>query len=123
MKKKILIVDDAEELLELTIRLLSARGYDVIPLRDGDRAVETIKKESPDLVIMDMLLPGKDGSEICHEIKSDEKIRHIPVIIATGQVIDEEITGADAPFLKADDYLSKPFEIEELLKKVNDLIS
>ena len=122
MKKKILIIDDADELIELTKRLLTARGYDVIGLNDGDRAIETIQKESPDLVIVDMLLPGKDGKEICSEIKSNDAIKQTPVIISTGQFIDEAITAPGAGLKKADDYLGKPFEIEDLLAKIKNLV-
>ena len=121
MKKKILIIDDQEDLLELTQRILQSRGYDVVTMTDGEDALNIIKKETPDLVLMDMLMPGKDGAQICQELKSDSSTRNIPVILATGQFLDEQefsqegITGAD-------DYLRKPFEIEELLAKVENLI-
>ena len=122
MKKKILIIDDAVDLIELTKRLLTTRGYEVVALSDGEFALETIKKESPDLVIIDMLMPGKDGSEICHEIKSNSTIKQMPVIISTGQIIDDDITRTQEGFFKADDYLSKPFELEELLGKIKNLV-
>ena len=122
MKKKILIIDDADELIELTRRILTSRGYEVIGLTDGDVAIQTIKKESPDLVIIDMILPGKHGTEICHEIKSNETIKQMPVIISTGQFIDEDITRSAEGFKQADDYLSKPFEIEDLLAKIRNLV-
>ena len=122
MKKKILIIDDAADLIELTKRLLTTRGYEVLTLNDGNLAIETIQKESPDLVIIDMLMPGKDGTEICHEIKSNTSIKQMPVIISTGQFIDEEMTRGQDGFKKADDYLSKPFELEELLGKIENLV-
>ena len=121
MKKKILVIDDQEELLELTMRILQSRGYDVITLVDGEEALHTIKKESPDLILMDMLMPGKDGAQICQEMKSDSSIRHIPVILTTGQMLDESEFSQEG-LTGADDYLMKPFEIEELLAKIENLL-
>ena len=121
MKKKILVIDDQEDLLELTRRVLQSHGYEVLTLNDGENALETIKKESPDLVLMDMIMPIKDGAQICQEIKSDTSVRHIPVILTTGQMIEkseysqEGLTGVD-------DYLMKPFEIDELLAKIGNLL-
>ena len=122
MGKKILVIDDQEELLELTRRLLQSKGYEVITLVDGTNALDIIKKELPHLVLMDMIMPDKDGAQICQEIKSDTSIRHIPVILTTGQMFDaaeysqEGLTGAD-------DYLMKPFEIDELLAKIENLLA
>ena len=121
MKKKILVIDDQEDLLELTRRVLQSHGYEVLTLNDGENALETIKKESPDLVLMDMIMPIKDGAQICQEMKSDTSVRHIPVILTTGQMIEkseysqEGLTGVD-------DYLMKPFEIDELLAKIGNLL-
>ena len=121
MKKKILVIDDQEDLLELTRRVLQSHGYEVLTLNDGENALETIKKESPDVVLMDMIMPIKDGAQICQEIKSDTSVRHIPVILTTGQMIEkseysqEGLTGVD-------DYLMKPFEIDELLAKIGNLL-
>lgn len=122
MGKKILVIDDALDLIELTKRLLQSRGYETSSLTDGDQALEFIKKDPPDLIIMDMLLPGKDGTQICHEIKSDPSLRHIPVILSTGQVINDDDLAAEG-LLKPDDYLTKPFEIDDLLNKINHLLS
>ena len=121
MKKKIVVIDDQEDLLELTRRLLEARGYEVVTSTDSKNALGLIKKELPSLIIMDMLMPDKDGAEICNEVKSDTAVAHIPVILATGQMI------GDAELLQeglkpANDYLIKPFEIDDLLTKIKDLI-
>ena len=122
MKKKLLVIDDQEELLELTRRVLQSRGYDVITLADGEEALHTIKKESPDLILMDMLMPGKDGAQICQEMKSDSSIRHIPVILTTGQMLDENEFSQEG-LTGADDYLMKPFEIDELISKIENLLT
>ncbi len=122
MKKKILVIDDQEDLLELTQRILLSRGYEVITLTDGEDAINVIKKESPHLVLLDMLMPGKDGAQICQEMKSDSSIHHIPVILSTGQMFDENEFSQEG-LTGADDYLMKPFEIDELLSKIENLIS
>ena len=121
MKKKILIIDDQEDLLELTRRVLQSRGYEVLTLNHAEIALETIKKEFPDLVLMDMIMPVKDGIQICQEMKSDAAVRHIPVILTTGQVMEESEyskEGSTAP----NDYLRKPFELDELLSKIGNLL-
>ena len=121
MKKKILLVDDQEDLIELTRRLLQSRGYEFIGLTEGEGALEIIKKESPDLVILDMIMPGKDGAQICKEMKSDTTTRHIPVILSTGQMLKAGDFSQDG-FTEADGYLMKPFEIDEMINKIKDLL-
>ena len=121
MKKKILVIDDQEELLELTSRVLQSRGYDVITLSDGENAIAVIKKESPQLVLMDMLMPGKDGAQVCQEMKSDSAIRNIPVILTTGQMLDESEYSQEG-LSGANDYLKKPFELDELLSKIEKFL-
>ena len=122
MKKKILVIDDEEYLLELTQRLLRSSGYEVITLANGTNALNLIKKELPHLVLMDLLMPDKDGSEICQEMKSDAAIQHIPVILTTGQMLDQA-EYSDKESIRADDYLMKPFEIDDLLAKIEKLLT
>ncbi len=122
MKEKILLVDDQEDLIELTRRILQPRGYEVVGLTDGEEALDVIKKESPNLVILDMIMPGKDGAQICQEMKSDATTRHIPVILSTGQMLKEGDFSQEG-LAEADGYLIKPFEIEDLLNKIQNLLS
>ena len=122
MPKKILIIDDADDVSELTQRVLTTRGYQVITLADGSQVFETLQTQKPDLIILDMLLPDKNGDEICHEIKSDSNYKHIPIIITTGQAIVDESQQEIPGLLRPDDYLPKPFEIEELLDKIENLL-
>ncbi len=120
--KKIIIVDDTIELLELSKRLLEKRGYTILTLSDSRGAFALIQKEKPDLVIMDMLMPDKDGAEICKELKNDPALKKIPVILSTGQMLEQsEIASPET--IGADDYLMKPFEIEDLLEKINKWLS
>ncbi len=122
MRKKILVIDDQEDLLELTRRLLESSGYDVITLADGTNALDLIKKELPHLVLMDMIMPEKDGGQICQEMKSDAATHHIPVILTTAQMMDTS-EYSDEQSIGADDYLLKPFEIDDLLSKIGNLLA
>ena len=121
MARKILIIDDAEDLIELTRRFLESRGYEVKTMTQGAGAVQAIKDDPPDLIIMDMLLPDKDGSEICTELKSLEATKNIPVILSSGQFLqDADLTSQG--YAKPDDYLMKPFEIDDLLSKIKKFL-
>lgn len=120
MKKKILIIDDSKDILELTTNLLNSRGYSVTGLSDGRLALSTIETNRPDLIVLDMLLPDKNGSEICHEIKSNEATKHIPVIISTGHTNMGEYD--DRELLKPDSILIKPFELDELIKTIDHFL-
>ena len=120
MPNKILVIDDAEDLLELTRRLLESRGYQVIPLLDGDQTLAVMRTEQPNLVILDMLMPGLTGDELCNAIKNEPDLKNIPVIITTGQFLEESSHPPD--FKKADSYLRKPFEPEDLLTQVRQFL-
>lgn len=118
MPKKIIVVDDETHLLELTKNVLEKRGFTVFTFQDGEKVLTEIKRISPDLIILDDLMPGKNGSDICHEIKTNPITQNIPVLIATGLSLEEN----NPTLLKPNGYLKKPFEIEELVKKVILLI-
>jgi len=118
MNKRILIVEDSPDILEIMEKTLQARGYDVTALKDGGKALQCIESKLPDLVILDMILQDKTGSEICHEIKTCEKTKHIPVIIATGHInSDHSEYNRDS---QPDDYLIKPFAMEDFIRKIED---
>lgn len=121
MSKKILIFEDEETIIELTKSLLEKRGYEVRAFTDGHNAFAAIEKERPDLVILDNILPGDNGLNICHAVKSSPSTRHIPVIISTGASFLQE-TLQEAHLLPPNDYLIKPFEIDDLIQKVEDLL-
>lgn len=123
MKKKILIIDDSLDILEMTRSILQTRGYDILTLSDGSRVLETVRTQRPDLIVIDMLLPDKNGDQLCSEIKSEENLSHIPIIITTGQAIVEESSQEIPGMFRPDDYLSKPFEVDDLLGKIQDLLN
>jgi two-component system, OmpR family, alkaline phosphatase synthesis response regulator PhoP len=123
MGKKLLIIDDEKDILELTSRFLKSRGYDIIALTNGDEAYRITQSQHPDLICTDMMLPGKFGNEICREIKSDPALKHIPVIITSGRMDEgKTVNGKPDPF-GADCYLIKPFEIDDLLAAIEQLLN
>lgn len=120
MGKKILVIDDEPDLLKIATFRLKRSGYDILTAVDGREAVDILKNETPDLILLDLRLPAIDGYEICRRVKSDERTKNIPVILftasATASVADRiKETGAN-------DCLIKPFEPETLLEKVKKLI-
>ena len=118
MKGKIMVVDDEESLVRLITYNLNKEGFNTIAAYDGDEALNLIIQEKPDLIILDLMLPGKDGLEICRELRS-KKIR-TPIIMLTAR--DEEIDKVLGLEMGADDYVTKPFSIRELSARVKAVI-
>jgi len=113
--KKILIVDDNELMIEVMTYILINNGYEVIALTDGTGVFNNIKINHPDLVILDAILPGMDGREICQLIKLNRATKDLPVIMCSGdESIDETLKQKGAP----NDILHKPFDINSLIEKI-----
>ena len=112
MKKKILIIDDERPVRELIHRYLTSKGFEVLMAADGLEGMERVKKDHPDLVFLDILMPGKDGLEVLTEIK--QSFPDLPVIMLSA--LAEEETAKEAIRLGAYDYATKPFKLESLLK-------
>lgn len=113
MKKKILVVDDEQPIADILKFSLEKEGYEVICAYDGEEAIELAEKESPDLILLDIMLPYKDGMEVCREVR---KTSEIPIIMLTAK--DSEIDKVLGLELGADDYVTKPFSTRELLARV-----
>ncbi len=121
MAEKILIVDDEEDIVTALSIRLKAMGYDVITAFDGMSGLSKAREESPDLMLLDIMLPKLDGYKVCRMLKFDEKYRQIPIIMITAKVADNnkkmgEEMGADA-------YIIKPFNPEELMNKIKELLA
>ena len=115
-KKKILVVDDEVELVKaIEIRLLK-EGFEVITATDGEEALKKARKEKPDLLILDLMLPKMDGYKVCRLLKFDQKHRNTPVIMLTARA--EERDRNLGMEMGADEYMTKPFEWDGLLQKV-----
>jgi len=120
MRQKILIVDDENDILTLLEYNLQKAGFHVISAQDGPEAVNAAKKERPDLIILDIMLPSMEGTEVCKILKGNETTRHIPVIMLTakGEEVDR-IVGFE---LGADDYIIKPFSPREMVLRVKAVL-
>lgn len=119
MSTKLFIIDDDDSLSELMKNVLEMKDYHVLTYKTGEKALKELEQEQPGLIILDNLLLGQRGSDICHQIKSTPSTSKIPIIMTTGQTVIEEMDDEEAELLKPDDYLIKPFEIEDLLQKVS----
>ncbi|MDK8677573.1 response regulator transcription factor [Corynebacterium tuberculostearicum] len=115
---KILVVDDEQAVRESLRRSLRFNGYEVLTANDGLEAVETVRTENPELLILDVMMPNMDGLEVCRTLRSEGWDRPILVLTARDGVSDR-VAGLDAG---ADDYLPKPFALEELLARVRSLV-
>lgn len=117
MAKKIMVVDDEPHLVELLGAILETEGYEVIRCHDGREALEKLEAVKPDLAILDMMMPGMSGREVCEQIRKNPKTKDIKVIFLTVARFSE--TGKDVlKELKVFDYITKPFENEDLIKRI-----
>lgn len=119
-RERILVVDDEEDLLELVNYNLSKEGYRVQCVGTGEEALEEARHTSPDLIVLDLLLPHVDGLEVCRLLKSDPKTAAIPIIMLTAK--SEEADVVAGLELGADDYLTKPFSPRVLLARIKALL-
>jgi two-component system phosphate regulon response regulator PhoB len=117
MQHKILVVDDETDVIDMLIVNLRGAGFQVSAVEDGTTALAKARSELPSLIILDLMLPGMSGLEICKVLKGDVATRHIPVIMLTakGEEVDK-IVGLE---LGADDYVTKPFSPRELILRIN----
>ena len=119
-KEKILIVDDEEDVLELVDFNLTRNGYQTTAAITGEDALKKARLELPDLIILDLMLPGIDGLEVCKKLKADSKTGQIPVIMLTAKGEESDIiTGLE---LGADDYVTKPFSPKVLVARVRRIL-
>ena len=116
MRKNILIVEDEKDIIEVLRYYLEKENYRVHVAQDGFSALEVAEKIVPNLVLLDLMLPKLDGIEVCKRMKSDERLRDIPVIMVTAKAEEvDKVRGLD---LGADDYVTKPFSAKELVARV-----
>jgi signal transduction histidine kinase len=117
----ILIVDDTSANLKTLTAILSERGYQVRPCRNGEIALNAVQKKQPDLILLDIRMPGIDGYEVCHRLKEDQNTRDTPVIFISA--LDEAMDKVKAFELGGVDYITKPFQPEEVLARIKTHLS
>src|SRR5688572_10458800 len=115
-KGTILVIDDEKDLVELVRSNLERDGFDVASANDGSTGLQQAKKTLPTLILLDIMMPGMDGLEVCREIRADSRTRSIPVIMLTARAEEtDKVVGLE---LGADDYVTKPFSPRELVARV-----
>ena len=119
--QKIMVVEDNEPSRDALCRRLERRGYHVIPAVDGEEAVEMARAQLPDLILMDLGLPGIDGWEATRRLKGDEATRHIPLIVLSAHAMSNDRDMALAA--GGDDFDSKPIRFDQLMMKIQALLS
>ena len=120
--KRVIYFEDENDMVELVRIILGREGYAVEGVREGQVGLQAIKKELPDLILLDLMMPDMDGWEIFRQIKNDEAIMNIPIIVITAkaQTVDK-VLGLE--IAKVDDYISKPFRPHELVERVEKVLS
>jgi two-component system alkaline phosphatase synthesis response regulator PhoP len=116
MKQRILVVDDDKEVVRLMRAYLEQAGYEVLVAYDGETAVHNLRREKPDLLLLDLMLPDRDGWDITHLVRGDPALAHMPIIMLTARVEDtDKIIGLE---IGADDYVTKPYNPREVVARV-----
>ena len=120
--KVVVCIEDEPEMIMLIKAILNRKGYDVVGANNGREGLETIERVKPDLILLDLMMPGMDGWEVYQKLKASETMQHIPVIVVTAkaQSIDKVL---GLHIAKVDDYIAKPFSPQELLNSVDTVLS
>ncbi|MFC1621690.1 response regulator transcription factor [Candidatus Omnitrophota bacterium] len=120
-KKRILIVDDEDDLRNMLKFRLEATGYTVLEASDGQEGLDMARAQKPDMIILDLMLPKMDGFKVCRMLKFDKIYKNIPVVMLTAKVQEKDkMIGQE---MGADAYLTKPFEPNELVVKIKELLN
>jgi two-component system, OmpR family, alkaline phosphatase synthesis response regulator PhoP len=125
---KILIIDDDPDVHAVVKKVLEPKSYEMISAYDGLEGLRKVVEERPDLIILDVIMPGKHGFDVCHELKTDEKYHFfsdIPVLMLTVYPEDREkmhLSIREGMMMEAEDYLQKPVDAKQLLERVEGLL-
>ena len=125
---RILLIDDDQDVHAVVKKVLEPKSYEVISAFDGFEGLRKVVDERPDLIILDVIMPGKHGFDVCHELKTDEKYHffsNIPVLMLTIYPEDREkmhLSMREGMMMEAEDYLQKPVDAKELVKRVEGLL-
>lgn len=118
--QRVLVVDDDKEIVRLVRAYLEQAGFQVLIAYDGEMALHTLRRDRPDLVVLDLMLPDRDGWDITRLVRSDQSLASLPIIMLTARVEDtDKIVGLE---LGADDYITKPFNPREVVARVRSVL-
>ncbi len=126
MAKKILIVDDDPDLVEAVTMILESKKYDVSAAYGGNEGLQKARSDKPDLIVLDVMMPDKDGYAVCKELKADQKTSKIPVLLLTAvasKIATTRYTQQMGLETEADDYIDKPVEPAMLVQRIETLLS
>lgn len=120
--KRVVCIEDEPEMIDLVRLILGRKGFAVIGANGGVEGLEVVRREKPDLVLLDLMMPDMDGWEVYQQIKADPALKEIPVVVVTAkaQSIDKVL---GLHIAKVDDYITKPFGPQELLESVEKILS
>ena len=120
MSPRILVVDDDKSIVKVLTAYLEQAGYQVFPAYDGEMALHALRRERPDLVLLDLMMPNRDGREVTNIIRADKTLASTPIIMLTARIEDtDKIIGLE---LGVDDYITKPFNAHEVVVRVKSLL-
>ena len=120
MTKHVLIADDEANIVISLEFLMKREGHRVTIARDGDAALEAIRRERPDLVLLDVMMPGKSGFEVCQAVRADENLASVKILMLSAKGRDTDLAKGSA--MGADAYMTKPFSTRDLADKVRELL-
>lgn len=118
--RRILVADDEAEIVQLIASWLRANHYEVMTASNGKEALDAVYSKKPDLIILDLMMPGIDGWKVSQTLKADDRYKQIPIIILSGLIGEEGAKGKD--FERGDFFFRKPFDLPKLLEKVKELL-
>ena len=120
MHQKILVVDDEPNIVISLEYLLKREGYAVVIARDGDEALQAMSRELPDLILLDVMMPKKNGFEVCQAVRASDALQGVKILMLTAKGRDIDVAKGMA--LGADAYMTKPFATRDLVQKVSELL-
>ena len=120
-KKVVVCIEDDPQVIDLVKLILGRKGFELVGAVGGREGIETVRRVKPDLVLLDLMMPDMDGWEVYRQMKADEELKNIPVIVVTARVqsIDRVLA---LHIAKVDDYITKPFGPQDLLQSVNRVL-
>ncbi len=119
--KTVLCADDDLEILGLVVRHVKSLGATVLEASDGEEALRIARREQPDLIVLDVMMPGMSGWEVCRAVREDDSLSGTGVLMLTG--IGERLNEMTSPLYGADDFLDKPFDLDDLERKLGSIVA